>query len=210
MKTFYTRDELKTLRIKQYGEDVLIGRNAILYHPELLVLGNHVRIDDFTTISGKVVLGNYIHIAQFCSLYGGTSGIQMDDFSGLSSHVAVYATSNDYSGKSMTNPMVPEKYKPTDRNLPVHIQKHVVIGCMSVVLPGVTIEEGCAVGAMSLCNKKMPSWGIYAGIPCARVKERSKEILELEKMFDTEQMGGVTQHSNNCIRVPIFMRGLAA
>lgn len=211
MKTFYTRDELKNLGLKHYGEDVLIGRNTVLYHPELLVLGNHVRIDDFTTISGKVVLGNYIHIAQFCSLYGGTSGIQMDDFSGLSSHIAVYATSNDYSGKSMTNPMVPEQYKQTDKNMPVHIQKHVVVGCMSVILPGVTIGEGCAVGAMSLCNKSMPSWGIYAGIPCVRVKERSKNILELEEKFNKEQKGGgVTLNPYSCAQAAEYIRGLAA
>ena len=71
-----------------------------------------MRIDDFAIISGKVTLGNYIHIAQFCGLYGGSAGIEMEDYTGLSSKCSLYATSDDYSGMSMTNPMIPEKYKP--------------------------------------------------------------------------------------------------
>lgn len=183
MTSFYTEEELKNLGLKRYGENVLISRNSILYHPEFLELGDNVRIDDFTTISGKVVLGSYIHIAQFCSLYGGEAGIFMENFSGLSSKSIIYATSNDYSGYSMTNPMVPSKYKTTDKNEPVYIKKHVVIGCMSVILPGITIGEGSSVGAMSLVCKNLDEWGIYAGIPAAKINNRSKRILELEKDF---------------------------
>ncbi len=124
-------------------------------------VGSHVRIDDFVTISGKVVLGNYIHIAQFCGLYGGTEGICMEDFSGLSSKCTIYATSNDYSGASLTNPTVPAKYKTADKNAAVRLGRHAIIGCMSVILPGVTIGEGCAVGAMSLCLKYLDPWGVY-------------------------------------------------
>ena len=173
--------------MKRYGENVRISRNALLYHPGALEIGDNVRIDDFTTISGKVALGSYIHIAQFCGLYGGSEGIYMEDFSGLSSRVAIYATSNDYSGKSMTNPMVPEKYKPTDKEAAVYLKKHVIVGCTSVILPGVTIGEGSSVGAMTLCNKSLEPWGIYAGVPAKRLRERQKDLLELEQQFREEQ-----------------------
>lgn len=186
--TFYSESELENLGLKKYGTDVLISRNAILYHPDQLEIGDHVRIDDFVTISRKVVLGSYIHISQFCSLYGGDEGIYMDDFSTLSSKVSVYATSNDYSGKSMTNPMVPAKYKPFDKNAEVKIGRHVVVGSTSVILPGITIEDGCAVGAMTLCNKSMDAFGIYAGVPAKRIKERERTILELEKQMLEESI----------------------
>lgn len=186
MDTFYSEAELKTLGLKKYGKNVLISRNALLYNPEQLEIGSNVRIDDFATISGKVVLQNYIHIAQFCGLYGGTEGIYMDDFSGLSSKSVIYATSNDYSGNSMTNPMVPAKYKTDDKNAAVHLCKHVVVGCMSVILPGVTIGEGSSVGAMTLCGKTLEPWGMYAGIPAKKLKERSKKLLELESSFKEE------------------------
>jgi len=186
MNTFYSSEELSGLGLKKYGSNVFISRNAILYNPELLIIGNNVRIDDFVTISGNVDLGNYIHLAQFCSLYGGDKGIIMDDFTGLSSKSIVYATSNDYSGESMTNPMVPAKYKTTDKNATVHFEKHVVVGCMSVVLPGVTIGLGSSVGAMSLVTKSLEPWGIYAGSPAKKIKHRSKHLLELEKQLREE------------------------
>ncbi len=191
MSTFYDETELKTLGLKCYGKNVLISRNALLYHPSLLEIGDNVRIDDFTTISGKAVLGSYIHIAQFCGLYGGTEGIYMEDFSGLSSRVVIYATSNDYSGNSMTNPMVPEKYKQTDKNAAVQLKKHVIIGCVSVILPGVTIGEGSSVGAMSLCNRSLAPWGVYAGIPARKIKDRSKKLQDLEAEFLAEQANAI-------------------
>lgn len=186
--SFYNVEELKELGLKKYGENVLISRNAILYNPEDIEIGNNVRIDDFTTISGKVKLGSYIHIAQFCGLYGGKAGIFFEDFAGLSSKSIIYATSNDYSGESMTNPMVPEKYKKTDKNAPVCLGRHVVVGCMSVILPGVTIGEGSSVGAMSMVTKSLESWGVYAGIPVKKIKDRSKKLLELEQEFIMEEV----------------------
>lgn len=186
--SFYTEDELERVGLKRYGKNVLISRNAVLYNPDQLEVGNNVRIDDYTTISGKVVLGDYIHIAQFCGLYGGTEGIMMDDFSGLSSRVVIYATSNDYSGESLTNPTVPAKYKKTDKNIAVHLEKHVIVGCTSVVLPGVTIGIGSSVGAMSLVGKSLEPWGVFAGTPARRIKERSKHLLELEAQLRKEEM----------------------
>jgi len=186
MTTFYSAGELKTLGIKRYGKNVLISRNASIYKPGELEIGSNVRIDDFVTISGKVVLGSYVHIAQCSNLFGGTAGITMEDFSGISSHVAVYATSNDYSGQFMANPTVPMKYT-CGTEAAVHLGKHVIVGCMSVILPGVTIPIGCSVGAMSLCNRSLDEWGIYAGIPAKRIKDRSKHILELEKELILEK-----------------------
>lgn len=188
--TFYTGEELKKLGLKKYGSDVRISRNAVLYQPELLEIGDHVRIDDFTTISGRVVLGDYIHIAQFCGLYGGTEGIFMEDFSGLSSRVVIYATSNDYSGESLTNPTVPMKYKAADKNAAVRLCRHVIAGTTSVILPGVTIGEGSSLGALSLCAKDLEPWGVYAGSPARWIRERSKKLLELEKELREEERAG--------------------
>ena len=193
MSNFLSRRELSELGIRSYGEDIFIGRHAILYNPEGLILGNHVRIDDFTIISGTVTLGNYIHISQFCGLYGGDEGILMDDFSGLSAKCSVYAVSDDYTGLSMTNPMIPMKYKPTSITKAVHIGKHAVIGCNSVILPGVDIPEGAAVGSMSLVTRSLEPWSINTGIPAKKKSERHKDILNLEKQFlsDVANMEGL-------------------
>lgn len=190
MNTFYSREELLALGLKSVGEEVYIGRNTILYNPDQLSIGHDVRIDDFTIISGKVTLGNYIHISHFCGLYGGTEGIIMEDFSGLSSKVTVYATSDDYTGASMTNPMVSHIYKPGAINKATQIAKHSIVGCNSVVLAGVIVSEGCAVGTMTLCNRSTEPWGIYTGVPAQRRRERLRDIEQLEQQFLKDQTIG--------------------
>jgi len=184
MKTFYSEEELLKLGIKSFGKNVFIGRNAILYHPENLTIGHDVRIDDFSILSGEIKLGNYIHISHFCGMYGGSKGIIMEDYSGLSSKVSVYAVSDDYSGNSMTNPMIPVEYKSGSIEKEVLIKKHAIIGTGSIILPGAVIEEGSSIGAMSLCNHNTEPWSINVGIPAKKIKDRKKEILDLERKFE--------------------------
>lgn len=191
MSNFLTEQELTGLGIKSYGKNVLIGRHVVLYSPDKLVLGDNVRIDDFTIISGKVTMGSFIHVSQFCGIYGGDEGIVMEDFSGLSAKCSVYAVSDDYTGHSMTNPMVPEKYKPTAISKSVHIGKHAIIGCNSVVLPGVDIPEGAAIGSLSLVTRSVEPWSINTGIPAKKRSDRSRDILELEKKFWADKGLGV-------------------
>lgn len=183
MSNFLSEKELSRLGIKSYGKNVLIGKHVVLYSPDKLILGDNVRIDDFTIISGKVTMGSFIHVSQFCGIYGGDDGIVMEDFSGLSAKCSVYAVSDDYTGYSMTNPMIPEKYKPTSISKPVHIGKHAIIGCNSVVLPGVDIPEGAAVGSLSLVTRSLDPWSINTGIPTRKKADRNRKILELEKEF---------------------------
>lgn len=183
MNTFYSENELRKLGIKSYGKNVFIGRNAILYNPEFLEIGHDVRIDDFCILSGKITLGSYIHISHFCGLYGGSEGIYMEDFTALSSKSTVYGTSDDYSGESMTNPMIPAEYRPGIIEKRVLIKKHAIVGASSVLLPGVIIDEGSSIGSMSLCLKSTEPWSINVGIPAKKIRNRSKEILSLEEKF---------------------------
>jgi galactoside O-acetyltransferase len=41
---------------------------------------------------------------------------------------------------------------------------------------------------MSLVNRSTQPWGIYVGIPARRVKERSKELLELCAQLEKEDL----------------------
>ena len=59
-----------------------------------------------------------------------------------------------------------------------------------MVLPGVTIAEGTAVGSMALCTKTTEEWSVYSGIPAVKMKERKKDILVLEKQFKEDRANG--------------------
>jgi len=69
------------------------------------------------------------------------------------------------------------------RHANVFIGKHVIVGSGSVILPGVTLDEGVAVGALSLVNRDCKAFGIYTGNPAKRVKERKRDLLELEQQL---------------------------
>jgi len=182
MNSFYSETELETLGLKQYGKNVCISRNAQIYSAGQIIIGDNVRIDDFCILSGRICLGNYIHIAAYSGLFAGNSGIEIDDFANISSRVSIYAVSDDYSGESMTNPMISDAYKKLVSRK-VTIGKHVIVGSGSVILPGAELLEGCAVGALSLVKNSTEAWNIYAGIPVKKVKQRRQNILELEKNF---------------------------
>lgn len=184
-ESFYSENELAEIGFASYGRNVKISRKASLYFVEKIRIGNHVRIDDFCILSGNIVLGDYIHIAALCGLFAGQCGIKMCDFSAISSKGVIYAESDDYSGEVLTNPMIPSDYRNVIGGR-VTIGRHAIIGAGTTVLPDVTIGEGTAVGSMSLVNKSLDDWGIYAGIPCRRIKDRKKDLLRLEQQMYTE------------------------
>ena len=182
MSSFYTEDELQKIGFKSIGKNVLISKHASIYGSQNIVIGNNVRIDDFCILSGKIELGNNIHIAAGSFLFAGQAGIKMMDFSGLSSRCVIYAVSDDYSGLGMTMPVIPEHFrKVTEQS--VILEKHALIGTGTTILPGANIAEGTAVGAMSLVTKPTQPWKIYFGVPAHPIKNRNKNILELEKQY---------------------------
>ena len=182
MSSFYTQNELQDLGFKSLGNSVLISRKASIYGVENITIGNNVRIDDFCILSGSITLGNYIHIAAYTALYGGDKGIYIDDFANISSRVCIYSMCDDFSGKTMTNPMVPDMYKNITCE-PVYIEQHVIIGSTSVVLPGVRLREGSSFGSFSFINQDSEAWSINTGIPFKKIRNRSKNLLKLEKSF---------------------------
>lgn len=178
--SFYSKEEINNMGFKNCGENVLISRKASIYGVSDISIGENVRIDDFCILSGNITLGNYIHLGAYSALFGGTKGIQMMDFSGLSSRCVIYAETDDYMGDFLTNPTVPAEY----RNVfggKVTLQKHVIIGSGTCILPDVTLAEGVSVGAMSMVHKSLDEWGVYVGCPCKRIRDRSKNLIELEQ-----------------------------
>src|SRR5881628_2781552 len=146
--SFYSQDELAGLGLAAVGEDVRLSRHATLYGAAFISLGDHARIDDFCVLSAGAPLriGRNVHVAAYCGLFG-AAGLELDDFSGLSSRVSIYTASEDYSGASLTNPTVPDVYRRVDDG-PVRLGRHAIVGAGAVIMPGVQVGDGAAVGAL--------------------------------------------------------------
>lgn len=179
---YLTNKELKLMGLKSVGKGVKVSKKASIYNPECLVLGDFSRIDDFCVISGNVYIGRFVHITPMCLIAGGIEGVFLEDFCTLAYGVKVFSQSDDYSGSTMVNSLIPKKFK-NELMGKVVLKKQVIVGTNSCIFPGVIVEEGCSIGAMTMVNKSTDSWGIYTGVPARRVKNRKKDILLLEKEF---------------------------
>jgi acetyltransferase-like isoleucine patch superfamily enzyme len=181
---YYYTDSLKNFGFRKVGNNVAIAKDCVINGLGNISLGDNVRIDSKTMIialSGKLEIGSYVHIGGGCYI-NSAGGISIGDFAGLSSGVSLFSASDDYSGKFLTNPTVPMEFRNINKK-PIILNRHVIIGSGTVVLPGVRIEEGAAVGALSLVTKSIPGWKIYSGIPAKFFKDRSMALLEQEKLF---------------------------
>lgn len=183
---YLNEQQLQALGFKELGTNVKISEKASLYDCSQIKIGDNSRIDDFCILSGKVEIGSYCHITPMCLIAGGQPGIYIDDFSTLAYGVKVFAQSDDYSGETMVNSLIPKEYK-KEYLASVVIKKHVIIGAGATIFPGVVLENGCSIGSMSLVLKSTIEWGIYAGIPAKRIKERKKDLLVLANKFLSEE-----------------------
>lgn len=176
MNSFYTEEELRELPIKSFGKNVFISNKVSFYSNHEIVIGNHVRIDDFCILSGKITLGNYIHISAFSALYG-AYGITMEDFTGLSPRCTVFSASDNFNGNSLMSPMTKKEHNDIISG-EVIIKKYSQIGANSIIMPKVCVEEGTAIGALSLVTKSTEEWSFFAGNPAIKVKDRQKGLLD--------------------------------
>jgi acetyltransferase-like isoleucine patch superfamily enzyme len=179
---FFSQDELNNLGLKAIGHNVLISRKCSIYGANNITIGNNARIDDFCILSGKIEIQNNIHIGAYSAIFAGKQGVTLESFSGCSSRVSIYAVNDDYSGEYMIGPAVPIEFRHVTEGK-IQIGKHTIIGASSVILPGLTLGEGTAIGAMSLVIQDTLPWSINAGIPAKKIRDRSRKLLEFEKQL---------------------------
>jgi acetyltransferase-like isoleucine patch superfamily enzyme len=179
----YNTEELRSLGIT-FGENVTVHKSVEFFNPEAIRLGSNVRIDCFCIISAReeVVLGNNVHLAAGAYI-SGTEGVEMGNFSGLSSRVNIFTSSDDYIEGYLTNPTVPSAYTKVKKGKVV-LGEHVIVGCGSIIMPGVTLARGVSVGALSFVNRSAPEFSIVAGNPGRTVGKRNSDRLDqLESSF---------------------------
>lgn len=175
------------MNFKSLGKGSKVSDWARIYKPEMISIGENVRVDDFCMLSGGsgITIGNHIHISCGVYLFGG-GGIVIEDFVNISTRCNLFSQSDDFHGFSLVGPQIPMRYKPLLRCAQIVCKRHVLLGAGVTVFPGVTLAEGCSVGAHSIVAESTSPWGIYAGTPAKMIGVRSQEMLELETYFLAE------------------------
>jgi galactoside O-acetyltransferase len=177
---YYISPELRQMGFARIGENSAISRNCTIIGLENVTIGDNVRIDGFTSIiapAGRLKIGSHVHIGIGCVL-GAKGGIELGDYSSLSHHVRILSAVDDFGGRHMTNSTLPRDVLGVQA-APVTIGRHVPIGSGTLILPGVDIGEGAAVGAHSLVRHSLDGWKIYGGDPLREISKRSRDLLHL-------------------------------
>lgn len=182
MSGFYSRNELEKMKFKTLGDNVLISRKASLYRTNEMEIGSNVRIEDFCVLNGNIKIGNNVMICVFC-LLDGNAGIVIEDNVTMAARVVIHSGTDDYSGKSLFGCFAPQEARKYRVGATVVIKKHVIIGDGSVIMPGIVISEGTAIGAMSFVKEPTQEWSIFAGIPAKKIKDRKKDVVELYTQY---------------------------
>ena len=165
--------------VREIGENCTVSRKCSIYSGRGITLGNNIRIDDFCLLVGNITVEDYVHIGAFCGLHASKDGhIVFRSFSGISSNVHIYASSDRYDGEYMTaRPGLTDDCIDDDCS-EIVLGKYSQVGTGSVILPYGSLGEGAAVGAMSLVNRPLDPWNVYVGTPCKKIKSRSKNMLK--------------------------------
>jgi|SRR5271157_3911012 len=173
-------DELRAIGLR-FGSNVRVDRSAMFFGAEQITIASNVRIDAWSLITAEqpIRIGNFVHVGAGAMIFG-RAGVVLDDFSGLSPRACILTTSDDFVEGYLTNPTVPEEFKRVTA-MPVVMKKHSLLGCGSVVLPGVTVGEGAAIGALSLVHRDVQAFAVLCGNPPRKVATRNEiRLRELE------------------------------
>lgn len=164
--------------LKAAGENVFISANVEIRRPQLVSVGNNSAIDTGLYLTTGAEIGDYVHIAPYATIIGGaTAMLHMGHFSSLAAGARVICGSDEHLGYGFPGPTIPEKYHDKVTIAPVRLEKFANVATNVVIMPGVTLGEGCVVGACSLVNKDLEPWTIYVGVPARPVKMRPRERM---------------------------------
>lgn len=195
---YLSQEELESIGFKSVGSHVFISDKATFYNPTKINIGSYVRIDDYCLISAGdegIDIGNYVHISCYATLIG-RGKITLNDFVAISIKATVISSTSDFSGEYLPSlnefKNINEYYEGMSDVIsqPVVFETHSGMGAHSVVLPGVTVGIGSAIGAMSVVYEDLNPWGIFLGNPARFIRKRSdklyKKIEDLKREFGVD------------------------
>ncbi len=174
--------------LKSCGEDTIISGNVEIRRPHLFSIGSHCAVDTGFYCTTAVEMGDYIHIPPYVTVIGGARGfLRMDHFSGVSAGCRIICASEEFLGEGLIGPTIPHEFKDDIKCKPIIFERFANTGANVVIMTGITLGEGCVVGANSLVTKSTEPWTVYVGSPARPIKTRRKDkMIEYAKRLGYE------------------------
>lgn len=129
------------------GKDVNIERGATF--GALTTIGHRSGIGVNCELHGEIHIGNDVMMAPECVFY----------------------TRNHLS----SSVEIPMRQQGDSELKPIYVGDDVWFGRRAMIMPGVTIGDGCIVAAGAVVTKSFPPYTVLAGVPARPVKSRHKD-----------------------------------
>jgi len=158
LQGYLSQDDLKYTGYKFTGDNIQIDNTIRVFGDRSnLILSQGVRIDAYVTfyVERPIVISANAHIASHCHIRS-HEDIWLGSDSVLSAGVCLW-TSTDCPNSEKKRGII-------------SVGQRVVIGCNSVVLPGVGIGDDAFVGALSMVNRDIARGEIVGGVPVKHIR----------------------------------------
>lgn len=145
------------------GQDVQLGRNVQIFHPDLVnlygcVVGDETKIGTFVEIQAGANIGSRCKVSSHTFICEGVT-IEDEVFVG---HGVMFT--NDKFPRATT--VTGELQRSADWNVEAtRVCRRASIGSNATILCGITIGEGAIVGAGAVVTRDVPPHAIVAGVP---------------------------------------------
>ena len=126
--------------------------------------GKEVNIEKQNHFSSDIHLGDYSGIGKGCEVPAKT---YIGDNVMMGPDVIIY--SRNHKMERNGKPMCKQGFQDIK---PVHIGNDVWLGRRVMIMPGVTIGDGCVIGAGAVVAKDIPPYSVAVGNPAKVVKTR--------------------------------------
>lgn len=156
-----------------YGKDVYIEPGVVINRPRFVHLGDHVRIKRNTSINlhpkdkkskeGLLFIGNNVMISEGCVI-SAFNHIVIEEDVIIGPNVMIIDSTRDLSDP---NRLIRESEIEIGS---VHIGADSWIAYNACILPNVTIERHCIIGALSVVNEDIPPYSVAVGSPAKVIK----------------------------------------
>jgi acetyltransferase-like isoleucine patch superfamily enzyme len=152
-----------------FGSNSVMESSVLVFHPENIVIGQHVYIGHYAILNGyhaghlNIGEGSWIGPQTFLHAAG---GIEIGKRVGIGPGVKILTSIHDAGSLEM--PVM-------DASLvfgKVTIEDGADLGTGAVILPGVSIGQGAIIGAGAVVNANVEPWSVYAGVPAKLIKRR--------------------------------------
>ena len=150
--------KLTSVEISVHGTDTIIGQNSV--------------IDDFVKLKhvggkGNIEIGENVYINSGTVIYSG-NGVKIGNNVLVGPGCILVPVNHEFSSRSI--PIRLQGFQPSKGC--IIIEEDVWLGASVTILDGAIIRKGCIIAANSLINGDTKEYGVYAGTPAVRIKDR--------------------------------------